>query len=1307
MSVDQRVLDLVLRYEELASQGQPLTPEELCRDCPELLDELRRRLASLGAINPLLDTEPNAPASSPGSPAAGPAEAVPPADGPSNPDLPGLVGRYQVQGEIARGGMGAVYRVHDPDCNRTLALKVLLPQHQGASARARFHEEAQLTAQLQHPGVPPVHEIGQLPDGRPFFVMKLVKGRTLADLLNDRTDPSKDLPRYLGMFSQVCQTLAYVHSRGIIHRDLKPSNIMVGAFGEVQVMDWGLAKVLASRERERPEAEPASTIYTVRTATPGLSSQAGTVLGTPAYMPPEQALGQVELLDERADVFGLGAILCVILIGRAPYQALTRWEVHRQAAGGDLGEALERLEKCGADAELVELAKSCLARKFEDRPRHAAEVAQAWAGYQERVEKRLRAAELARTAAQVKAAEERKRRRQLVALGVPLVLAMFAGLGTWWWLAQARAERQAVTARDVNAALVEAELLLEQARAETGDNLRQWAAALAASQRAEGRMAGEDIDDNLRSRVRNLIADLQAEEKARHMVAELEDIRLRRADVKEGHFDWERADKDYALAFRKLGIDIERLPIGEAVDRIRASRIRVQLAAGLHDWAQMQSWMTNSSAGWKRLLAIAQRVDPDPWRSQLRAALMSDDKRGLHKLTKTANDSVLPGSTLVLLAHALFTSGDRSGAVEFLRKVQRRHAGDFWINHQLAQYLQHLDPPHLEEAIRFYTAALSLRNRSPGAHLNIAGALLDKGQVDEAIAAYTQAIQLKEDYTEAHIGLGKALLEKGRLKEAITACKHALRLNKDHPWAHITLGNVFFQKGQLDSAIAAYKETIRLKKDYPEAHRNLGLALDKKGLLDAAIAAFKQAIRIKRNYTEAHVDLGNALWKKGQLDAALAAHKEAVRLNKNSPWAHHCLGLTLDQKGRLEEAIVAHREAIRLKGDYPESHAGLGNALRQKGQLAEAIAAYTEALHLKPDYAEAHEGLGMCLYQVGRLDPAIAAFKQAIRIKHDYAKAYNDLGCAQFNRGLVDEALAALREAIRLKQNDPYAHSNLGNALVAKNRLVEAVAAFKEAIRLKKDFADAYCNLSVAFSNLGRLDEGIAACQEAIRLKKDYAEAYCNLGLLLQRQGEFTKALAALKRGHEFGSRNPNWRYPSGKWLTACEHQLTLDAQLPAILRGTRKPRDANEAIEFAEFGVVKRLYRSSAQWYYRAFASKPALAEDLEASYRYDAACAAALAAAGRGEEAAKLAETDRARLRQQALTWLRADLVLLEKLLQTGKSADRTLAQSKLKHWQGNLDLAAIRNAAWIANLPDEELRACRKLWADVAALLARAEK
>jgi serine/threonine-protein kinase len=176
----------------------------------------------------------------------------------------------------------------DVDLGRDLAVEVLLEKHRDdPEAIRRFVEEAQIGGQLQHPGIVPVHELGRLPDGRLYIALKLVRGQTLAALLRARRGPSDDCPRLLAVFEQVCQAMAYAHTRGVVHRDLKPSNVMVGNFGEVQVMDWGLAKVLdpggvADEARPHTGREDAGAVRTVRTGSEAGASRAGAVLGTPA-----------------------------------------------------------------------------------------------------------------------------------------------------------------------------------------------------------------------------------------------------------------------------------------------------------------------------------------------------------------------------------------------------------------------------------------------------------------------------------------------------------------------------------------------------------------------------------------------------------------------------------------------------------------------------------------------------------------------------------------------------------------------------------------------------------------------------------------------------------------------------------------------------------------------------------------------------------------------------------------------------------------------------------------------------------------
>ena len=172
-------------------------------------------------------------------------------------------GHYKLLGEIARGGMGVVIRAHDTDLGRDVALKVL---HDGLAndpvGLQRFIEEAQIGGQLQHPGIVPVYELGLMADERPYFTMKLVKGRTLSALFTERANLQDDRRRLLSIVEDICQTMAYAHSRGVIHRDLKPSNVMVGAFGEVQLVDWGLAKVLgATKTREQSSVDPPGDVW--------------------------------------------------------------------------------------------------------------------------------------------------------------------------------------------------------------------------------------------------------------------------------------------------------------------------------------------------------------------------------------------------------------------------------------------------------------------------------------------------------------------------------------------------------------------------------------------------------------------------------------------------------------------------------------------------------------------------------------------------------------------------------------------------------------------------------------------------------------------------------------------------------------------------------------------------------------------------------------------------------------------------------------------------------------------------------------
>ncbi len=239
-------------------------------------------------------------------------------------------GRYQDLELIGLGGMGEVRRVLDSALNRPVAMKILRSEHAGNPvARHRFGKEAQATAQLEHPGIIPVYDVGTLPDGRPYFTMKEIRGRTLSEVIGDlhpnrraRQRGDWTLRRVIAAFRQVCEAMAYAHSRAVIHRDLKPANVMVGGFGEVRILDWGLAKVLGTSEHEDDSLEDVWEYPPVSLSDAGPVTQRGSVAGTPAYMAPEQAQGELALIGPPADVYALGAMLYEILGGRRPYAGL-------------------------------------------------------------------------------------------------------------------------------------------------------------------------------------------------------------------------------------------------------------------------------------------------------------------------------------------------------------------------------------------------------------------------------------------------------------------------------------------------------------------------------------------------------------------------------------------------------------------------------------------------------------------------------------------------------------------------------------------------------------------------------------------------------------------------------------------------------------------------------------------------------------------------------------------------------------------------------------------------------------------------
>jgi len=819
------------------------------------------------------------------------------------PDPSDRLARLQLLGEVARGGMGVIIKGRDSDLGRDLAVKVLLEQHrENPDLIRRFVEEAQIAGQLQHPGVVPVYELGTLADHRPYFAMKLVKGRTLAELLEERAGPAEDRARLIGIFEQVCLTMAYAHARGVIHRDLKPSNIMVGSFGEVQVMDWGLAKVLprggVADDEGAGQPRHVTVIRTARTGSDAELSQAGSIMGTPAYMPPEQASGDIDRLDERADVFALGSILCEILTGEPAFTGKTAYVIFRKAERGDLADAFSRLDACGADADLAGLTRDCLADEPEDRLRNASAVAERLTAYLAGVQERLRTSELARVEAQARAEEEGKRRRLQVGLAASvLALTIVGGLAITTSLHQRQAR-----AAQVELALNEATLLHDQAL-KAPEEISRWQAAGEAIRRVEIAL-GDGDNAQARGRLGDLRREVETGIAAARRNRELLDAL---AEIRSGHLGLKPGvtDMAYADAFRRSGLDLDLLTPAEAADRLRAlpAGVLLQVLPSLDSWSLVRRHDERPAQRWQRPLAVARAADSDAYRNRLRALVERPDIReqgeALRALSQDRQVAELPPASILQLASALREAGDSAAAIALLESAAQRYPGDVWINYHLGEVLAGL-PERREDAVRYYTAARALRPES--AH-NL-GHLLDRmGRGEDAIATFRALIEVRPGEARNIGCLGTILLGQQRLEEGLKT---------------------------LDQAIAAARATIERRPADAGEYHLLGYLLAARGDPEGAVAAYRESLRIEPGHTGALTNLVTIMRNWGDQDAIIGVLRAAIRARPDHAWSHEALSAALQAKGDRDGAIAEIREAIQLNPDEPAYRTQLGALLKSQ-----------------------------------------------------------------------------------------------------------------------------------------------------------------------------------------------------------------------------------------------------------------------------------------------------------------------------------------------------------------------------------------
>jgi len=910
-----------------------------------------------------------------------------------------IAGRYELLEKIAEGGMGIVYRATDRTLMRDVAIKLTKQFQPSDNAVRRFMEESRISGQLQHPGIPPIHDLGTLPDGRPFLAMKLIKGRTLADMLAQRQ--GLEYLTFMSIFQQICQAMAYAHSRSVIHRDLKPSNVMIGAFGEVQVMDWGLARVM-DQQSIQMEGHPESTrdnvshIHDPRTGA-GSETLTGFLIGTAAYFPPEQASGEKSLIDQRSDVFGLGAILCVILTGEPPY---TGPHLEMQAKRGKLDDCWQRLDACGAEGEfimmvaelkdgkmvgsrgyrgpgpeLVALCKRCLDPEPSKRPADAGDVAQSVAaclsnsiGAAQQAEADRRRAESERQKAELQVVEEHKRsvlerkkhKWQLGAAAAVFLLALVAGNGAW-----RSANQRAKASLHRQQADGKALFVIDQGRtmlrkAWKTDAENDLLEAKAEARAAVGIAAGgsEYMQNEAAALKREVDARIEQSEKNHELRDALFDVvsPLEMASYKSDEkgqmmaIIQPSAEEQFALAFRHWGVDLDRVPIKEAYEKLAAQREPVvqEIVAGLDEWCLDRRRHYRPEAEWQRLNDLANELDRNEGRKEIRRMRVSDallaeraateiaggfcpwtaladlpvgrNTRRLCELADAVDGVNEPALELVLLSQALELAGDNKRADTVLRAGLDAHPESVVLLDSMAKLLERQNPPQLVKAIECYQALRALRPMTG-------------------------------------VSLSAALAAAERLTAGEEVLRDLLRRQPRNPELRLYHGNILEDLKKPEEAVAEYELAINLKSNYAEAWNNLGFTLSNMRRLDEAISAYRRALEIKPDLALTHLNLGIALGYKGAFNDSVAEISKAIDLGLGTAAAYNNLGNALRGQNELVKAVAAYRKATEINPNYGLAYFNLGIILRLQKNLPDAVAAFQKASELRPDDLAAQQEL--------------------------------------------------------------------------------------------------------------------------------------------------------------------------------------------------------------------------------------------------------------------------------------------------------------------------------------------------------------
>lgn len=860
--------------------------------------------------------------------------------------------RYEVREKIASGGMGEVYQAWDRDLDRMVAIKVISDHKSGKGSPGsfsqrlkRFWNEARVTGFLEHPNIVPIHDLGVFKDGEFYFAMKLVDGITWKEHLRQPLFSSSErrMRDGIAVLLKICDALAFAHRRGIVHRDLKPENIMIGRFGEVQVMDWGLAKVLKTsplyaKDESITKADSEDTHQAV---IPNVKTAAGVVFGTPAFMSPEQADGDVAAIDPRTDIFAMGALLYYLLYGKAPYN------------GGDTHEVIELARKVeitppaiSAPRELVSIWQRAMSKEPSQRYTDASAFAEDLRAY---LEDRPGSAWKENPRSRLRKYVRRKP-TQVIGIAAALVLS----LATW---ATINAVSAASAHKNLNSTLV--------ADAERRD--KYFAFAFAHANRVNNDVPHGESSAQVNAMLNNMVSDIRSLGIPLQPYATSEQVlealsKVRNYDPRVGEaakslllslhhlmslrqlrcaWEWKHdelpeymsdaARKSFQKAYEQDTQLVELWPL--------LAKLETKLQFG--EWEEL---FRTQSESWHR----HRKIDLHVLQSSL--YFPNNDDYALFRLALLCNKIWQRSTNKPEQSQQLTQTAFELADFAF-RRAAEINADNYWLHESAVGFFwSSPQKDHQSQLVWHAELAATLKPSSAVAMERLAGVLLKTNQnPHRAVKLIQRALELDATIPDAYPNLAIALerLKNSKVTaDAIPLLQNGITRFPTNRKLHRSLGRLFLTLKRFEEAKATFEATLQIDQPhdvkYYDTWNELGSALENLGRYSEALDSYLEALEgFQPEYL-----VKNCLWlhiQLGQVDQAEALARRLYIEELNS-YIFNLLGTGLLRNGKPEHAATIFAEALSLTPDDLEIPWLYAEALYRTGEFEESLAIYEQAL---------------------------------------------------------------------------------------------------------------------------------------------------------------------------------------------------------------------------------------------------------------------------------------------------------------------------------------------------------------------------